>query len=440
MIATPFLTEIDPRSAVRGSRDPLGAQPVWSSFGRRIVGNLTTVSTSVRDFTVALLGYHFIERAEEVGYQGSSLDLFMRWEQLASYARAHVLEETGFRGTDRVHRNLAEDSRVILSAESAHQILGSQKIYGIWGLYSVPARTSGLLELDRPRLTAAAREHAAEAWMPVMVRAGARVEDEIVRLLAKPRASIDCDGQDGRLLTVTAALLGPRLRRMERDFYRAHLAFGGPFDATKGLQRQLVELMGARMLPMDERLSPSYISALAKDARATYGHDSALADHLERIGTIEPLLATCTSLFSWLLTQDGGAIGLLSKQLRREWGGALGHLDATGIAALEPQIAAATNSAGDSAAAHWIASARALACGAYADAITALVDLNGRVMRVRDKSAPWLELGRDARLKVRFHDERSQLPAREELPKLWRYSYFLDALRQIARAVGGNAS
>jgi len=50
MIASPFLTDIDPQAAIKGSRDPLGIQPIWTRLGRHVVGNLTTVSSSVRDF------------------------------------------------------------------------------------------------------------------------------------------------------------------------------------------------------------------------------------------------------------------------------------------------------------------------------------------------------------------------------------------------------
>ena len=50
MIAGPFLTDIDPQAAIKGSRDPLGIQPIWTRLGRHVVGNLTTVSSSVRDF------------------------------------------------------------------------------------------------------------------------------------------------------------------------------------------------------------------------------------------------------------------------------------------------------------------------------------------------------------------------------------------------------
>jgi hypothetical protein len=47
-----FFTAEDERARIRGSVDPLGLLPVWSAFGRDIVGNLTTVSNSVRGFSI----------------------------------------------------------------------------------------------------------------------------------------------------------------------------------------------------------------------------------------------------------------------------------------------------------------------------------------------------------------------------------------------------
>ena len=64
MLTTPFLTDLDSRAAVKGSRDPLGIQQIWTRLGRHVVGNLTTVSDSVRDFTTMLLGYYFAARLE----------------------------------------------------------------------------------------------------------------------------------------------------------------------------------------------------------------------------------------------------------------------------------------------------------------------------------------------------------------------------------------
>ena len=65
MVSMPFLTQLDSRAKVRGSRDPLGVQAIWTRMGRHVVGNLTTVSTSVRDFTTTMLGYYFAERVAE---------------------------------------------------------------------------------------------------------------------------------------------------------------------------------------------------------------------------------------------------------------------------------------------------------------------------------------------------------------------------------------
>ena len=84
LIASPFLTDIDPQAAIKGSRDPLGIQPIWTRLGRHVVGNLTTVSSSVRDFTTTILGYYFAERVANEEGGDSDLAVFLRWEQLSS--------------------------------------------------------------------------------------------------------------------------------------------------------------------------------------------------------------------------------------------------------------------------------------------------------------------------------------------------------------------
>ena len=117
MLRTPFLTQLDSRAAIKGSRDPLGVQSIWSRFGRRVVGNLTTVSTSVRDFTVLLLGYYFAERVADEGGTEGDLATFLKWEQLAAYARARVNKEQGFRGTERVWKRLGEGDRPVRAVD-----------------------------------------------------------------------------------------------------------------------------------------------------------------------------------------------------------------------------------------------------------------------------------------------------------------------------------
>src|SRR3954452_10463756 len=79
-----FFTSMDPRAAVKGSRDPLGLQPIWAHFGRKVVGNLTTVTGSLRNFTTLILGLHFGERLIAAGDfpENQRVNLFLKFEQL----------------------------------------------------------------------------------------------------------------------------------------------------------------------------------------------------------------------------------------------------------------------------------------------------------------------------------------------------------------------
>ena len=77
-MGAPFLTDIDSRAALKGSRDPLGTQSIWTRLGRHVVGNLTTVTASVRDFTTTILGFHFVARLREAGSDESELARSLR--------------------------------------------------------------------------------------------------------------------------------------------------------------------------------------------------------------------------------------------------------------------------------------------------------------------------------------------------------------------------
>src|SRR5215207_8406386 len=111
MMKAPFLTLLDPRAKIKGSRDPLGLQILWTKLGRQVVYNLTTVTTSLRGFTVLLLGLYFAERAitESNIPPNQLVELFLKFEQLAAYSRvvaqtAHNSDyaEDEIRGIQRV--------------------------------------------------------------------------------------------------------------------------------------------------------------------------------------------------------------------------------------------------------------------------------------------------------------------------------------------------
>jgi len=433
MLTQPFLTDLDSRAAVKGSRDPLGIQPIWTRLGRHVIGNLTTVSTSVRDFTTLLLGYYFAERVAEEGGREGDLATFLKWEQLAAYARAKVNDERSFRGVERVYRNLSEGPRIHLSAAPSEQILGNQKIYGLWGLYTVPARSSCLVEGSPTRLTAAGRKLVEALYLPTFSKAGFRDAQVIVKRLAERQVTLDTGKKDHALLEAVGKVLQRRFLALEAEVFREHLRDGGPVDSTGGLQPLLARVMDSTFEDPEWRLSADRVRRLARLAGQQGETGAMLADRLERIRAAELVLAPAASLFDLLLGRDGQTLAEVARDVRSHWGKSVRTIDAEAFSQLEAELREA---AGDSdAAARWVLLGRAMASGDYVEALRHLLAQNRFVMNARANAAPWAEL-RDGRLQVRFRDEQaSPLPEQKELPGYWRHAYFLDALRTVAFAL-----
>ena len=429
MLEVPFLTAIDRRAEVKGSRDPLGLQPIWTRFGRQVIGNLTTVSTSVRDFTVLLLGYYFAERVAEADREASTVASFLKWEQLAGYARATVNGDTSFRGTERVQLALAEGGPVIISIAPTHQILGDQKNYGLWGLYTVPARSSGLVDGDPPQVSAAARVLVEEEYLPRLGGTGSRNRDRITELLSAESTKLDPRGRDRKLLEAIAGLLKWEFSSRERTFYWRYLAEGGDLDDTGGRQRQLAGLLAAVFKGQAFQWSPALVNDLVKRARAAEW--SALADRLDQIRTCESVLAPANDLVMYLLGCSGRSVDEVLKRVSGAWNPGLRTIDLDAINGIRSQLANGDEEAGD----RWVRIADAMRAGNWSALLELILDQNRAVMAARGGS-PWLAK-KGALLDVRFRDENGQLPRRSELAGLWRNPYFLDSLRVVVSALGG---
>ena len=83
-------------------------------------------------------------------------------------------------------------------------------------------------------------------------------------------------------------------------------------------------------------------------------------------------------------------------------------------------------------------SARAsLASGAWGEAVRAVVQLNGQVMKRRG-GAPWLKLI-GSRLEVDLADDAAGLPSVERLRDQVWHSYYLDPFRQLVAAWSAGA-
>ena len=82
---------------------------------------------------------------------------------------------------------------------------------------------------------------------------------------------------------------------------------------------------------------------------------------------------------------------------------------------------------------------RGLGSGEYESAIKALLDWNRLVMSARG-GAPWVRLDPDGGLDVRYRSTERRLPRVEDLPTLWRNSYFIDALKALTAQIGPQTS
>jgi hypothetical protein len=122
---------------------------------------LKTGGRQVRDFKTLVLGFGLLEdvrRKNGPEVETDELAVFLRWEQLAAYTRGYLNNDFDFRGIRRVKRTLSDGATVPISARSDCQIRGNQKTYGLWGLFTVPARASDLLDKEKNVLTVGAED------------------------------------------------------------------------------------------------------------------------------------------------------------------------------------------------------------------------------------------------------------------------------------------
>ncbi len=421
---SPFLTDLDSRAEVRGSVDPLGAMSIWTRMGRRVVGNLTTVSSSVRDFKTLVLGFSLIDsvhRRNGPEVDTDELATFLRWEQLAAYTRGYVNNDFEFRGTRRVKRTLSDSTTVPISAQSDCQILGNQKTYGLWGLFTVPARASQLLDKEKNVLTVEAEEFVSRTWRKELGPAWPGLVDLVrrdTRRFSLERPSVDLQ----RLRTVWRKMLPG-----EPDFWNAHIVDGGPRDETAGRQAALARVL-KRFGPAssDLPLSPSVVKSLS--ARAAR-ENPLLGEYLLDIAACESVLAPATALYSYLQSCDGRPMSAVLDGLRKAWPGRLKGVELERFLTLVPELAKANES--PAVASHWGSVAEDLARGSYDSALPRLIEINALVMRGR-KGAPWV-LDENGTVRVKYRDGAADLPQRDELEQLWRFPYFLPSLHRVVR-------
>ena len=419
-----FLTLEDPNAKIKGSRDPLGAQPIWTAFGRHVVTNLTTQTNSTRGFTVLLLGRFLTERAIEEGRIGRemALDAFLRFEQVGAYVR-HVAHgvEGDIRGIERVRSRIEEHRGLVpIRADPDGFILGDQRVNGLWGLFSVSARASRLIADSAVGLTPAAKTFVERAYFPPLQPA----MDSLLRLVAR----------GGRLATRTGDAMFSALSEVlpesftadEQHFYGEYLRDGLHVGKSQSSRQQMFRELLVHHVELDGPTGRKDIMRLHEAARSV---DGELANRLDRIARVEAVLAPAMSLFDFMLTRHRRELGDLAEELTDRWGASVPCIETEKNRDLLSEIGSV-----------WFEDVsrcfdrcqQGLSGGDYRETLDALLEWHKRVMNNRG-GASWVHIGEDGRLDVRYRGTERALPSEDELPELWRNGYFIDSLKAVTR-------
>ena len=420
----PFLTLEDPNAKIKGSRDPLGVQPIWTAFGRYVVTNLTTQSTSIRGFTILLLGRYFAADLLDRGMstKEDALDIFLRMEQVGAYVRhvAHGVQGE-IRGIERVQRFVDEQhGNVVIAADSRGMILSDQKVYGLWGLYSVPARTSGLIPDGAFDVIPSAREFIERHYISRLNGSAGKL-----RKLLTEGGRLRTNDRDPIFAALTP-ILDPRFSSAELEFYGSYLRDGHNVPGDAAGRQELFRKLLESDAKLEELTGRREILHLAKRARL---QDEGLSVSLDRIALLEAFLAPASVLFQHLLTRHGQQVTNVAEEIRRIWGSRVPNLDKVAFEELLSEIK--SNSTEAIGSCMWQVHA-ALQAGDFETAIDGLLCWNEVVTQMRG-SAPWARIGAGRRLDVRYRGSERLLPEKDELPYLWMNSYFIDALKKVTQ-------
>lgn len=431
----PFFSLLDPRAKPAGSRDPLGFELIWTRFGRQIIGSLTTITGSIENFAVALLGFELATQlatnASREDRHAVTRDTFLRYEQLAGYLRfayasnstnAEQADPNAVMGITRVRAafSAGDAERADIDIGPAYPILSDQASYGLWGLYSGALRMTRLVEGDD------------------------RIPSSEGKTIAQKM--LDAMQPDTRSFLLECMQGAGRSRIAKKEFFKHAASFheaiteptswqmlfmtllrGGVDQAASPEQEQLFKL--TKKLFTESGPLPSGVGEFVERALELEPHSSPLAVALSAINQIERVLVTINRLFDFLRTQDGQLVAVVSELVS-------GKLDDTSY--LPEHIPLIPNEGnGDTFANHdRLESINAHLLGKdFEAAIREIVGLNDVIMQQRSGAggSGWVYIEAD-RIRVRRPRENFGIDniTLDALKKDWDYNYFLESFLRIS--------
>lgn len=399
----PFLSLLDDRARPKGSRDPLGFELVWTHFGRKVVGNLTTITGSIETFTVALLGFYWAHQLHENANKDTRerliRDTFLRYEQLAAYLR-YQSGSKEIMGITRVQKNMNSQSDHLDIGLKA-QILSNQASYGMWGLYSSALRDSGLVEGSERKPTVEG--------------------DNLARTISEDldaKEVISFLREDSHLTREVCERLAPQFwLAIRKDEVRRKLTdvlLRGRQNSNASVQEELFsvteQLIGQGQLAAGFARNIDQIQSSAPPE---------LKGCLNDIQQVERVLVAANNLFYYLLRHDHSSLTAVVGKIE-EMNYQYDHLPETLPHGMNRREA--LREINDN-----------LKVGDHRSAVQAVIKLNADVMKARG-GAPWVSCENDDTLNVKVKSETASLKSQEDLLNNWDYDYFLGSYLRIAKA------
>ena len=403
----PFLSLLDDRAKPKGSRDPLGFELIWSHFGRKVIGNLTTITSSMDNFAVAILGFYWAnqivqEDEEESTRHKKVREIFLRYEQLTGYIRYYG-NASDIMGITRIKTRIHDDDfKITLGLSAEQQILSDQASYGLWGLYSTAARDTGLVMGNERRIT------------PL----GASIAQSIIKNLGSESVVLySMIGTNKTLVKDKLKGLGKKLikaihhQNVQEPLLEALMAGNDP----DGVQNELWLI--TKKIFSSKVKHPESVDEFIKIALENNPSEK-LRDYIHDIMNIERVLVASNNIFHYCRRKDGESVNEITSTLkgRYKYNHLPNQLPKSDFSRRE-QLSTILH---------------AISNNEIPQVISLLMQLNKDVMQQRS-GAPWVEIESGKTIRVKVKSETAELRSQKNIEQKWDYDYFLGSFLNIAR-------
>lgn len=384
----------------KGSRDPLGSERVWGYLGRRLVGNLTTVTSNLNNFFVALLSCDY-------AHQNADKELavlqerFARMEQLLAYVRFSFPmngSDSAILGITKVKQRVS-GSHVVLSL--ATPLLNNQLSMGLWGLYTPAMARAELVEIDHRRLTTTGKD---------------LVSNLTEQLGSTWQALCQiCDG--GQLQT----------RQLSEFAVELELLLGNPDNRSRFVEALIASNQSCNAQSALYRLANQYLTKQMEIGTKPFldylvqCDDPLLQTYAMDIKQIEPVLVLNDAVFSWLQGQHDKPVQRIIERLNQ-------RMNCNPLT-IPDSLASLPHRS------FLMSSVKLLNDGNGEQYLQTLLHHHQEIMKHRN-GAPWVE-SREDKLFVRVVSDAGELPDADEgfasLNGKFENSYFLESFLLIAQ-------